>query len=455
MSIARNKVHRSYRKDEGAKELTRYRGWLPESPAVHRQFVRKHHEHGKEAMRAGSPHNPAVERFGNAIKADSVMLDLFHQAILQSSRVPDSPAIESLDHFLHQLDMVVSSAPCFHVATDDDGNTIGEVVGVPIFLLFDLMSNTQAGYDLLRMQSFNAAMKDLLNSWGSYLAKPASASVLNNGPEGWFGPAAMKSLESNRGRFDYIYVEPDPGAPHKGYRSWDDFFTRALKEGARPLLGADDPTIIHNACESAVFQLQRNVQLHDRFWLKAQPYSLYDIMNRDENDALKFVGGTVYQAFLSPQDYHRWHSPVSGTIKKALIVPGTYYAALPDNGAPPDDPDLKPGDPHGALMRSQGWLTLSSARALIFIEADNPAIGLMCFVGVGMTEVSTCDITVQPGDHVSSGEQLGMFHFGGSSHALIFGPQAKLTFADVVQKDRHLHINIPLARVQKEPRSQD
>ena len=73
-------------------------------------------------------------------------------------------------------------------------------------------------------------------------------------------------------------------------------------------------------------------------------------------------------------------------------------------------------------------LTQVATRALIFIEADHPAIGLMCFMAVGMAEVSTCDITVSVGQRVGKGEQLGMFHFGGSTHCLIFRPQTKLDF---------------------------
>jgi phosphatidylserine decarboxylase len=165
------------------------------------------------------------------------------------------------------------------------------------------------------------------------------------------------------------------------------------------------------------------------------------MLNRDDTMAKQFINGTVYQAFLSPQDYHRWHSPVDGTIVKAEIVPGTYYAVLPDPGAPVGDPDLKPGDPRGALIRSQSWLTLSSTRALIYIEADNPKIGLIGFIGVGMAEVSTCEITVKKHQKVSTGDELGMFHFGGSSHALIFRPEAKIVFADNVVVDQHLLVN--------------
>jgi phosphatidylserine decarboxylase len=53
-----------------------------------------------------------------------------------------------------------------------------------------------------------------------------------------------------------------------------------------------------------------------------------------------------------------------------------------------------------------------ATRALIFIEADNRDIGLVCVMPVGMVEVSTCDITVKEGQHVNKGDQLGMVgHF--------------------------------------------
>jgi phosphatidylserine decarboxylase len=69
-----------------------------------------------------------------------------------------------------------------------------------------------------------------------------------------------------------------------------------------------------------------------------------------------------------------------------------------------------------------------ASRALIYIEADNPAIGLMAILFVGMAEVSSNEISVYEGQHVNKGDQLGMFHFGGSTHCLIFRPEVKLNF---------------------------
>ncbi|WP_264325399.1 phosphatidylserine decarboxylase [Romeriopsis navalis] len=185
---------------------------------------------------------------------------------------------------------------------------------------------------------------------------------------------------------------------------------------------AEGENVIANACESAPLQVVCNVSETSEFWLKGQPYALQNMMNFDPL-AEQFIGGTVYQAFLSALSYHRWKSPVSGTVKKAFVVNGTYYLENRYQGfINTDSPD--PSAPND----SQPFLTAVATRAVIFIEANNPSIGLMCFIAVGMAEVSSCEITVAEGQTIQKGEELGMFHFGGSTHCLIFRPQVKLEF---------------------------
>jgi phosphatidylserine decarboxylase len=135
--------------------------------------------------------------------------------------------------------------------------------------------------------------------------------------------------------------------------------------------------------------------------------------------ASQFVGGTVYQAFLSALSYHRWHAPVSGKVVKAYVVDGAYYSEPLFEGVGNPEVSAQEIDMAGQVT-SQGYITSIATRALIFIEADEPAIGLMAFIGVGMAEVSTCDITVKEGDRVNKGDEIGMFHFGGSTHCLLF-----------------------------------
>lgn len=220
-----------------------------------------------------------------------------------------------------------------------------------------------------------------------------------------------------------------------------DFFTRQVKESARPLVSPDDDSVIANACESRVYNIEHNVLLKDKFYAKGQPYSISDMLGHD-GSAFYFEGGTIYQAFLSALSYHRWHSPVSGTIRRAFVRDGTYFS----------EPLLTDSDGHTkisvtGLTDSQGYLSAMATRAVIIIEADNKDIGQVGFVGIGMDEVSTCDITVHEGQKIKKGAELGMFHFGGSSHCLIFKKGLKLEEFPTVGRKENVPVRGKLAVV--------
>ena len=195
-----------------------------------------------------------------------------------------------------------------------------------------------------------------------------------------------------------------------------DFFTRQVKDSARPVASPDDDSVIANSCESKVYNVSHHVKLRDAFYAKGQPYSIIDMLAHDEH-ASHFAGGTIYQAFLSALSYHRWHTPVSGTIKRAFVQDGTYFSEPLFEGV--GDPTVKEIDTRGITL-AQGYLSSLASRAVILVEADNKNIGLMGCVFIGMDEVSSNEITVKEGQKVKKGDQLGMFHFGGSSHCLLF-----------------------------------
>src|SRR5690606_34676691 len=109
--------------------------------------------------------------------------------------------------------------------------------------------------------------------------------------------------------------------------------------------------------------------------------------------------------------------PVSGRVVKTRLIEGTYYSEALVEGYDPSGPD-----------ESQAYIAEVATRGLIFVEADNPDIGLMCFMAIGMAEVSTCDIRVFEGQHIRKGDEIGMFHFGGSTHCLFFGPDVTIDF---------------------------
>lgn len=171
-----------------------------------------------------------------------------------------------------------------------------------------------------------------------------------------------------------------------------------------------------------MFNIERNIKLRDRFFAKGQPYSVLDMLAHDPM-ASEFAGGTIYQAFLSALSYHRWHSPISGTVKRAFVVDGTYFSEPLFEGV--GDPTTKEINTKGITV-AQGYLSAMATRAVIILKADDPEIGLVAFVGIGMDEVSTCENTVKQGQHIQKGDELGMFHFGGSSFCVIFQKHVQL-----------------------------
>jgi phosphatidylserine decarboxylase len=295
-------------------------------------------------------------------------------------------------------------------------------------------------------------IKKVLNAWAKFLGSPDSAYVLGNDKISWLSEHGSHDLEltANVGQTSYKFHELfqcDPSKEHYGYQSWDHFFTRLFHEDKRPVASPDDDSVIANACESKPYKVSHNVAQRDRFWIKGQPYSLMDMLAMDPLHE-QFIGGTIYQAFLSALSYHRWHSPISGTIKKAYLVEGTYFSEPLFEGL--GDPSNKDGISEDGEKTGQGYLTATATRAIMFIEADNTDLGLVCFMGIGMTEVSTCDITVKQGDHVKKGDELGMFHFGGSTHCILFRKGVQLEgFPDTQNVEHNVPVRSKLAVVKK------
>lgn len=369
---------------------------------------------------------PVIQEFKDLIENDPELYMLFNEMFDQVPRKPPydkdptgKPQVRNYEHMLQLLNIIMTRAPEF--------NETG-MVGFPINAILDWPMGTPAGNSAFLNQKVNRQLKKILNHWAVFLDSPDSRYVLNENPEnGWFGRDAKKAMPT--------FVEDficDPNKPYYGFKSWDDFFTRRFRKGRRPVASPDDDSVIANSCESAPYKLARNVKLRDRFWIKSQPYSLVHMLG-DEQLARFFEGGTVYQAFLSALSYHRWHSPVSGTIIDTKIIDGSYYAEARSAG-------FDPVAPNG----SQGYITSVAARGLVLIEADNPDIGVMAVLFVGMSEVSSNEITVYEGQHVNKGDQLGMFHFGGSTHTLIFRPGVELDFDLHGQKPGLNSQNIPV-----------
>ena len=302
-------------------------------------------------------------------------------------------------------------------------------LGPPFYMVLAEPMNTNGGFTAFLAEKLNAQFKCIFDFWNAFLLTPASASVLVDGPKGWFSSDAISAMESDYDGMPFPDIFTcDPSQPHWGFTSWDAFFVREFNpsNNVRPLECPDEPNAINVACESVFYNIQKEVKETDQFWIKGEPYSLKHMLNDEPDYAKELAGGTVIQGFLQVTGYHRWHSPVDGRVVKIVTVPGTYFVQSP---ALIDSPAE-----NNPYLQSLAFITSLTTRMLIFIESSNAAIGLMCFVAVGMTEVSSCEATVREGQVISRGDELGMFHFGGSSHCLVFRPGLDVEWSEVVEE---------------------
>lgn len=409
--------------------------WLTTDHETIRKWVLKLREKAK--ARAGEPYVPPIAELQKMVANDPILRAstqaMFVEAVAYSKDQPTgAPAVQSWDEFLSLLNTIMTTSPEFIV--DSGSDEAQGLVGFPINALLDWPMGTAAGFATFNNAKFNSYFKVVLNYWGTYLRTEPSRYVLAEGDDSsdpraiaWLSEPAKKQMVAVAMQpfgnqpielsFEDIFVLPEPGTKYDGFQSWDDFFTREFHPDVRPV---GDAAIV-NACESAPLQYQTNVSLTSNFWLKGQPYSLANLLNNDPY-AASFVGGTVYQAFLSALSYHRWHAPVDGVVERAFVVDGTYYLESPSESIYSPDPD--PSAPNA----SQPFISSVASRAVIIFRADDPNIGLVAMVPVGMAEVSSCEITVVEGQRVKRGDQVGMFHFGGSTHCLVFQPGVELEF---------------------------
>ena len=394
---------------------------------------------------ARSSMHQVIKDFKCLIEADTELYALAKQMFEQTPSVPpfekdpnERPQVRDFSSLLTRWDKIVTSAPELVEASKG-------VMGLPFTSVIASPLGTRSGSAFFKNDKVNQQVGKILKQWARYLSSEASTCVLNESPSGWFSPEGLRFLTQPMAGCKRLEFGEEfncsPTKPHHGFKSWDDFFTRSFRNGIRPIAAPHNQNVIANACESCPWRLDSRVQEKDRFWIKEQPYSLRHVMN---NHPLlsRFIGGTMYQGFLSAAAYHRWHSPIDGFIFQICHIPGTYFTKTQAEDFDSDNPE-----------DSQGFITATSTRLLIFIEADNQDIGLMCVMPVGWVEVSTCEVTVQEGQRVNKGDQLGMFHFGGSSHCLLFGPQVSLQWDFRGQApgpdSKLIPVNSEIARVRK------
>jgi phosphatidylserine decarboxylase len=195
------------------------------------------------------------------------------------------------------------------------------------------------------------------------------------------------------------------------FKTFNEFFYRALKPGARPVAGAGDDRIAVLPADGRHLAFQ-NVDATAGFYAKGQKFDLATFLG-DPALAAKFAGGSLLISRLCPVDYHRFHFPVAGTPGESRLINGFLYSVSPI-----------------ALRRRLEYLWENKRMVTL---VDSPQFGQVAVCEIGATMVGTIKQLYLPGRAVPKAEEKGLFKFGGSCVVTIFQPGRIKLDADLVQ----------------------
>ena len=250
-----------------ARDARHQGGWLPGNQDELEAWLAGHRE--RVAARGGEVRlHPVIAEFQDLIDGDPVVRMYLSEMIAQvpRNRQYRRRHLETVPQLLRLVNEVLTMAPEYN----EDAMVI-----LPLGAILDWTMGTRAGFAAFRDGRVNAMLKKILGAWCEFLSSGDSRYVLNDSPSGWKGEAARRAVGIEQ-------YQHDPADEYWGFTSWNDFFTRRLADGARPVDSPDDDNVIVSACESTPYGLATGVQRQDQFWIKSQPYSLRDMLAGDE-----------------------------------------------------------------------------------------------------------------------------------------------------------------------------
>jgi len=232
---------------------------------------------------------------------------------------------------------------------------------------------------------------------------------------------------------DLSEAEVPPG----GFQTFDDFFTRRLLPGVRPL-DPDEGAIL---CP-ADGRLLDSGPIDERAVLsvKGRLYEVQDLLG-DRVEAERYQGGTYAVVYLAPHDYHRVHAPVSGVVTATRHIPGTLF---PVNSI--------------GIEYIEGLFT-ANERIVVHQSGDQGDVAsiLVGAIGVGRIGIAFDDVltntgrdggyrTYDDGPDLARADEIGMFHLG-STVIVLVGPPGDLE----VQKKRGERTRVGEALFRRRP----
>ncbi|KAF1846234.1 uncharacterized protein K460DRAFT_377501 [Cucurbitaria berberidis CBS 394.84] len=283
---------------------------------------------------------------------------------------------------------------------------------------------------------------------GEYMDEPGSIS-----------DAAIASFQASP-----LYHYEEAYVPPEGFPTFNKLFARYLKKGMRPISFPNDDSVVVYPADSTFKGAwpindvnnpdhePNTVTVDDTdnqtVTVKHIDWHIKDLL-KDSKYAPHFVGGQFMHAFLGPQDYHRQHAPVGGTVLEVNKIHGLAYLEvtaeksgklrlrrrleprLRKRRTTVNAPDLDFSEldaPDGT-----GYQFLQT-RGLVVI--DNPLLGKVAVLPIGMAQVSSVKLVweppagknypIYPNATIKKGDEISHFEFGGSDIVLVFEKKACL-----------------------------
>ena len=188
--------------------------------------------------------------------------------------------------------------------------------------------------------------------------------------------------------------------PAGGFASFNDFFTRKLKPGARPIAEPNNDAVLTCPADCMVSQISYALTSDRDFEVKGDTYNIAALLGSVEL-ANRFAGGAAVVCLLYPKDYHRYHAPVTGTIAaKGSLDDKHYYYGF------------------------KGLVKYFSEYHRAYYLIDTKRSGRVGFVAIGMSDINSVNmlLSVDPNREIRKGDEIGYFAYGGSGIVMLFEP---------------------------------
>lgn len=225
---------------------------------------------------------------------------------------------------------------------------------------------------------------------------------------GWWqnSPWSRHQIRSFVERFG---IDPEEAEfPLDQYPTFNAFFSRRLKSGARPFVRTPELLCSPADGKALVFPY---LDEELRFPIKGVAVSLEALLASAE-EVRPYLGGAALVIRLAPPDYHRFHFPDDGRAGPARLIPGRCHSVHP-------------------LALAEVPTLLSRNRRMV-TRIETAHFGPIAFVEIGAFAVASIVQTYAPGP-VCRGQEKGYFQFGGSTLLLLFAPQAVCFDEDLVR----------------------